>query len=276
MKFDLRRLVYAALGLALATLAWATLVEPRRLVIHRVELPLPRVPSGLQGLRIALLSDLHVGSPHWGIERLPELVARANAESPDLIVLAGDYISGVRFGTKVPPEAIAVELARLHAPLGVIAVLGNHDVWFDGARVANAFEAHGVRVLENEIAMLTHRGTDFCVLGLADQEMRPHRVREALELVPPGVFALAVVHEPDTLTELDARIALTLAGHTHGGQVNLPFFGRLIVPSNFGARFAAGHVTFEGRHMFVTTGIGTSIMPLRFRVPPEIAVLTLR
>ena len=143
----LRRLFGVVALLALAALVWATQIEPRRLVVHRAELELPTLPNRLKGLKIALLSDLHVGSPHWGLERLAELVARTNAEQPDLIVLAGDYISHVRFGTTVPPEPIAAELGQLRAPLGVLAVLGNHDVWFGRARVAAALEAHGVHVL---------------------------------------------------------------------------------------------------------------------------------
>jgi len=175
MKSRLRTLASAVLVSALGLLAWATLIGPRTLVVRREELELARWPAELRGLRVALLSDLHVGSPHWGVDRLPELVRRTNAEQPDLVLLAGDYISHVRFGHRVPPEAIAAELSQLRAPLGVLLVLGNHDVWFDGPRVQSAFEQNGLTVLENEAKRLRFKGAELYVVGLADQMTRPQR-----------------------------------------------------------------------------------------------------
>ncbi|MFZ5893103.1 MAG: metallophosphoesterase [Myxococcota bacterium] len=276
MKRGWRRwLLFVALC-AVALWLWAFELEPRRLVTHEIRLDLPRWPREFSGLRVALLSDLHVGSRHWGVERLPELVARTNAAQPDLIVLAGDYISHNRFGEQVEPEAIALGLSGFRAPLGVVLVLGNHDVWFDASRVTQAFEAYGMRVLENQAVVLRFRDRELCVVGLADQMTRPQRVRATFDALSTGATIIAVVHEPDVFVEIDERVALTLAGHTHGGQVNLPLLGRLLVPSLYGERFAAGHIVENGRHLFVTTGVGTSILPLRFRVPPEIALLTLR
>lgn len=264
-----------ALGLLLAMDAlW---VEPARLVVHRKELRVPRWPTALSGLRVALLSDLHVGSPHWDLAHLRELVERTNAEHPDLILLAGDYeINGVWFGSHVAIEPIAAELARLRAPLGVVAVLGNHDWWNGAARVRHALEANGVRVLDDETQLLTARGSNFAVLGLRDESFRQRTAAEELALAPPGLPLIVLVHEPDVFAELDQRALLTLAGHTHGGQVNVPLLGRCVVPSRFGARYAAGEIVENGRTLFVTTGVGTSILPVRFGVPPEIALLTLR
>jgi predicted MPP superfamily phosphohydrolase len=275
-----RRLFVAAgtVALGLVGLAfWALWIEPRRLVVRNVSLALPHWPEQSAGMRIVLLSDLHVGSPHWGPSRIRELVDTANAEHPDLILLAGDYvIDGVAFGTKVDVQTVADLLGHLRAPLGVIAVLGNHDGWNDGDRVRRALEARGLVVLENRAQAVSFHGHDVYIAGIADMRTRTPRVKETLATVPEGAPILVLVHEPDLFPSVDARVSLTLAGHTHGGQVKLPFVGRLVVPSDYGQRFAAGHVEDGGRHMFVTTGVGTSIFPIRFGVPPELVVLTLR
>jgi predicted MPP superfamily phosphohydrolase len=225
---------------------------------------------------VALLSDLHVGSPYWHVPELEALVQRVNAEQPELVLLAGDYlINGVRFGSWVDPEAVARVLGQLRAPLGVVAVLGNHDWWNDGHRVRRALESQGVVVLENQAHALVRGESRFYVVGLADQLTRQVRVDEAVAGVPIGAPYLVLVHEPDVFTRVPDTASLTLAGHTHGGQVRLPLVGRPVVPSRYGQRYAAGHVIENGRHLFVTTGVGTSIWPVRFGVPPEVALLTL-
>jgi predicted MPP superfamily phosphohydrolase len=272
-----KRAFFSLLLVGIALGVDAFFVEPARLVINRQELQLPNWPAELSGVRVAFLSDLHVGSPHWGLSRLHELVLRTNAEQPDLILLGGDYlINDIWFGEHVEAEPIAQELGQLRAPLGVFAVLGNHDWWNNGPKVRAAFEAHGVTVLDDEVRRIHYQGKNFCLLGVRDETERLRSARKELELALPGMPLLVLVHEPDLFPDLDDRATLTLAGHTHGGQVDLPLLGRRIVPSRFGSRYAAGHIVENGRHLFVTTGVGTSIIPVRFRVPPEIALLTLR
>ena len=275
----MKRLKWAA-ALAVITCsaltAFAFLIEPARLVVKHEELDVPSWPATLAGLRVALLSDLHVGSPHWGESRIRELVTQVNAERADLILLAGDYmIHDVKFGTRVPEPIVAELLGGLRAPLGVVAVLGNHDGWH-GPVIRPLLEAKGIHVLDDEVFNSEFRGTRFCVLGLADEEVRKRTAAEELALAPADVPLLVLVHEPDVFPELDARPALTLAGHTHGGQVRLPVIGPPVVRSRYHARYAAGHIVEAGRHLFVTTGIGTSVWPVRFGVPPEYVVLTLR
>jgi predicted MPP superfamily phosphohydrolase len=268
-------LALTVVGLGL--LAFAFLIGPRRLVVHRETLQLRRWPAPLAGLKVALISDLHVGSPHWGLDRTRELVARTNAEQPDVVLLAGDYvITGVIGGDPVEAEPIAEVLGGLRAPAGVVAVLGNHDWWYDGERLTRAFQAHGIVVLEDDVRELSIRGQRLCVVGLADAMTRPSNIRGTLDRVPAGCPMVVLMHEPDEFTQIDARPLLTLAGHSHGGQVALPFIGRPIVPSRYGQRFAAGLRVEEGRALFVTTGVGTSIFPVRFGVPPEIALLIIR
>jgi len=269
----------ASLVAAALALVWGFFLEPQRLVVTRAQLQLPGWPKELAGLKVALLADLHVGSPFWDLAALSRLVERTNGEHPDLVLLAGDYqINNIPGGVHVASEDIAQRLGHLRAPLGVFAVLGNHDWWNDGERTRAAFEAHGIHVLEESSATLQHAGTTFFLVGLADQMTRPSNPKAALAKVPAGAPTLLLVHEPDvfeTFPRLAVSPTLTLAGHTHGGQVRLPVLGRRVVPSDFGERYAYGHVVENGRHLYVTSGVGTSILPVRFMVPPEIAMLTL-
>jgi predicted MPP superfamily phosphohydrolase len=268
--------VYAALLVIFGPLAlWGFWIEPTRLVVNRTELALPGLPAELAGLRVAALSDLHVGGWHITEDRLREVVRRTNAESPDVIVLLGDFVQGAR-GRFVEPEIIAGILRELRAPLGVHAVLGNHDWWWNGRRVWKALEDQGIRVHEDTAVELRHRGAPLWLAGIPDFMTQEPDPAMALRKIPAGAPVIALTHGPDIFPRVPARVMLTLAGHTHGGQVKLPFVGALIVPSRYGGRYAAGHIVEEGRHLFVTTGIGTSILPVRLGVPPEIAILTLR
>jgi predicted MPP superfamily phosphohydrolase len=223
---------------------------------------------------------LHIGSPFWDLDALARLVERTNAEKPDLVLLAGDYqINDVPGGVFVASEPIAERLALLQAPLGVFAVLGNHDWWNDGERTREAFARRGITVLEENAKRLESHGQSFYLVGLADQMTRPSDAKAALASVPANAATLLLVHEPgvfESFPRLGISPTLTLAGHTHGGQVWLPLLGRRVVPSAFGERYAYGHVVENGRHLFVTGGVGTSVLPVRFLVPPEIALLTLR
>lgn len=265
----------AVLVLGLSLGAWAFYLEPSSFVVSRRNIALADWPSNVT-LSVALLSDLHVGSPYFGRAKLKRVVARVNENRPDLVLLAGDYvIDDVMGGRFVPPEEIAAILGQLQAPLGVYAVLGNHDWWLDSARVRRSLERGGVSVLDDEAVRLECDGVDLWLVGLADfWEGRPD-VEAAVGLVPPSGRIVAFTHNPDLFPQVPQRVSLTLAGHTHGGQVKFPFWGTPIVPSRHGSRYAAGLVEERGRKLFVTSGLGTSIIPVRFRVPPEISLLTL-
>ena len=268
-----RALLFLALAVAALTF-WAFVIEPRRLVVRERELPL----LGWTGepLRLAVLSDLHVGSPWNGRRRLAAVVDTVNAQRPDAIVLLGDYvIQGVLGGRFEEPEDLARELSRLSAPLGVYAVLGNHDWWLDGERVRRALTGARVRVLENEAVSIEHAAGRFWIAGLADLWTRKVDLAGTLRPVPPGDPVVLLMHHPDLFPAIPESVTLTLAGHTHGGQVRLPFVGAPVVPSRFGQRYAAGLVVEEGRAMYVSSGVGMSILPVRFGVPPEIVLLTL-
>ena len=264
-----------AAGLGLA--GWAFWWEPGRVVLREVPLAVPGWRPEHAGLRVAVLADLHVGSPHNGPEKLRRVVRMVNGARPDVVVVLGDLvIQGVVGGSFVPPEEMAGELRGLRAPLGVFAVLGNHDWWLDAPRVARALRSAGIVVVDDTAARVVSRGSPLWVAGVSDWTEGPHDVRAAVGAVTDDAPVLLLSHHPDVFPEVPARVSLTVAGHTHGGQVRLPVVGRPVVPSRYGERYAAGHVVEGGRHLFVGTGVGTSILPVRFRVPPEVVVLVLR
>ncbi|MGQ0552845.1 MAG: metallophosphoesterase [Planctomycetota bacterium] len=273
-------LLAVALAVALSFLGgWAFLWEPGQLEVREVELALPGWPAGHAPLRVALLADLHTGSPWQGLDMLAEIVTTTNDLQPDLVLLAGDFvIHGVIGGEFVPPEESALLLGELRAPLGVFAVLGNHDHWLGLERMQAALTAGCVPLLEDAALRIARPGGagDFWLVGLSDYWEGACDVTGALAQVTDAAPALAFMHNLDLFAELPDRFALVMAGHTHGGQVALPFVGRPVVPSIFGQRYAEGHIVEQGRHLYVTSGLGTSIVPVRFRVPPEIVVLTLR
>ena len=262
---------------ALALGVWSVVIEPDRLVLREREIDLQGGPSTLDGLRIAILTDIHTGSPHMGVAKLRRVVALTNDARPDLVVVLGDLvIRGVLGGTFVPPETTAAELRGLRAPFGVISVLGNHDWWLDGERVRRALDLSGLRPLENQSLRLDVRGQPLWIAGLADLWERTPEPGRVVAAIPAGEPIIVLTHNPDIFPRVSSRVALTLAGHTHGGQVALPLLGRPIVPSDYGQRYAYGVVREGGRTLFVGSGLGTSIIPVRFRVPPEVAIVRLR
>jgi predicted MPP superfamily phosphohydrolase len=266
-------------GLALARQGFV--VEPDSLVVREYRLDLPSWPAALHGFRIAAVGDLHAGSPHVDEGKLEEVVRRVSAANPDLIVWLGDYvIHGVLGGRFMTPEQVAAILSKARARHGQVAIIGNHDRWLDSVRVERAFEGSSIPFLRWRSQTLLVNDVPLHIYGLDDFELSPHywrrfeATREEWRKVPVIEPILVLSHNPDVFPSIPSRVALTLASHTHGGQVRLPFLGSLIVPSSFGQRFARGHIVEEGRHLFVNTGIGTSIIPVRLGVPPEISVLT--
>ncbi len=276
----LRKRLRIALFTILLSLAglvlWAFFIEPNRLVTRYETLQIDQWPAGLSDLKIAVLSDIHAGGRFIDDRKLRLIVERTNQLEPDLIVILGDYISGGRNHYAMAPEVFAPILKDLRAPLGVYTVLGNHDWWFDGERVRRALEANGIKVLENKVARIDTRGGSFWLAGLSDLWTRPQFVQQTIAGIPEGEPVIAITHNPDIFPRLPQRVSLLLAGHTHGGQVRFPFIGTVVHTSDFGDRYEAGHVFENGHHLFVTTGIGTSIIPVRFGVPPEIVLVTVK
>jgi predicted MPP superfamily phosphohydrolase len=267
--------VAGAAALAAGVATWGAWIEPRRLVVRDVELHLPHWPSRLDGLRAGVLSDLHAGVPHVGFAAVARAVDALNDAAPDVHWLLGDHLDASQvWRRRVVPEFLAEALARLEAPLGTISVIGNHDWRESGDRMWRALAQAGITVLEDRAVHLAPR--DFWVAGLADMRFRRPSVARALQDVPADAPVVVLSHDPDMFTEVPDRVALTLAGHTHGGQVAIPIVRRPLMPSRYGERYARGHIVEHGRHLLVTSGIGTSGIPVRLLAPPEVLVVTLR
>lgn len=285
-----------AIGTGLSTAAYALGIEPGfRLRVTRRALVPPNWPAGFR-LTIGVIADLHAGEPHMGPDRVRRVVAAANALRPDLMLFLGDLNASHRFLTRrLWPSETAALLADLRAPLGTYAILGNHDWWEDdaaqkagrGPTAAHlALEASGIPVLENTGRRLVKDGQPFWLLGLGDQwawwggsVRRLHRggvddLPATLAAATDAAPAIMMAHEPDIFPEVPARVALTLAGHTHGGQARL-FGWSPLTASKFGNRYAYGHVVEGGRHLMVSGGLGCSVAPIRFGVPPEILLVEL-
>ena len=268
------RLLLASVLLVLATQAFW--VEPSSLERNTYPVKASLLTPACEGLRLVVLADLHVGSPHNGLDKLRLIVASANAARPDLVLLAGDYvIQGVIGGEFTEPEKAAEVLSQLRSSLGTYAVLGNHDWWLDPGRVSRALESNNIRMLEDASTTLNVRGCTFTLVGISDFWEGPHDLKKAFGDVPADGTTIVFTHNPDIFPELPRPVTLAIAGHTHGGQVALPVIGRPIVPSQFGQRFAAGTVVENGQTYFISTGTGTSILPVRFGVTPEVTVLEL-
>lgn len=266
-------LVFIGLGLVL----WAFVIEPNRIVLNEVEIKLDTWPAPFNRLKIVAVADLHAGSRYIDEAKLERVVTMINQTQPDVIVLLGDFVTQSKEERVfMEPEKVADKLKNLRAKYGVYAVLGNHDWWYNGQRVKAALTAAGIRVLENDVAQIQKDGQTLWLLGVPDFWTRqPIDITPALKKINLPGPVIALTHNPDVFPTLPSSISLTLAAHTHGGQVNIPFIGRLIVPSQYGERYAAGYIQENNHHLFVTTGIGTTGIAVRFRVPPEIAVITL-
>jgi predicted MPP superfamily phosphohydrolase len=256
---------------------WAFFIEPNRLIVREESIQIDNWPRELDGLKIAVLSDIHAGGSFINDKKLHLIVDRTNALHPDLIVILGDYMSSNgTFRRRVEPEVFGAVLKNFSAPLGTYSVLGNHDWWYSGAKVRAGLEQNGIKVLENEVLQINARGVSLWLVGLADLWTRPQRIEQTVAKVPEGQTMIALTHNPDIFPNVPERVPLLLAGHTHGGQVRFPFIGSVVEASEYGQRYERGHVFENNHHLFVTTGIGTSIVPLRFGVTPEIVLLTLR
>jgi uncharacterized protein len=267
----LRRVLAAAAALGAVVAHRAVWVEPRMLSLPEVDLELDHWPAALDGLRVAVVADLHAGGPHVREPRLEALVRTVNAAGPDLVALLGDYVdTDVALSRRIPPRAVARILAGFDAP--TIAVLGNHDWLHEGRAMGDALRDAGITLLDNDAVEV---GRGLWIAGVEDYHLRRALVGRALGPVPEGAPVLLLSHNPDVFPAVPDEVALTISGHTHGAQVDLPLLRGRAVPSRFGLRYHSGLIVEHGRRLFVSRGVGSSGVPVRLLAPPEIPILRL-
>ena len=241
--------------------------------LTRVDMRVSGWPHTQRPLRVIFLADFHAGSHAQDVSRYADIVAEANILRPDIVGLGGDYVNRIAFaGGRVPPETTAAVLAGLSAPLGVFAVLGNHDWSYDGEAVAAALEGVGIRVLEDKAVPVEFEGSTIHVVGIADERTRDPDVRGTMARLPPGAPALVLAHDPASFADLPSGPYVMLSGHTHGGQIRLPFVGPLVNMSAAPMAWTYGHVVTADRQLYVTSGLGTSGIPVRIGIAPEIVL----
>ena len=275
-------------------LVYAYFIEPNRLVINESTITIKHLNPAFDGMRIVMLGDIHGGSNGVTEEKLRQVVATINEQNADIVVLLGDYVSEKYFEgppagreLRMPAATIADNLAGIRAVFGVYAVLGNHDGDYGPDVVAGELTRVGYKVLQNEIAFVERNAQRLRIYGMTDHlSLKGGWIRTSEEsrsnLSTTTGDVIVLQHGPDILPviageySISPELRLILAAHTHGGQVRLPILGSPIVPSGYGQKYVRGHIKEKGVDMFVTTGLGCSILPFRFMVPPEIVVLTVR
>lgn len=265
----MKRILLGIIATGVGLFIYAFLIEPRSLAIRSLE-----IGVGENETRIVVLSDLHVGGFHVGQGRVRRIVEDINKIDPDWVLIPGDFINGHELQTERTPDEnaeIAASISELDAlNARKIATIGNHDNWYGGAVVGALLEASGFTILTNEALLVD----EFCIVGLADDmTARPNAF--AFKDCAEGTVILALMHSPDSRFLIPPHTAFAVAGHTHGGQVNLPVFGRAVTATQCGKPCAYGLIqTYPP--LYVSSGIGTSMLPMRFRAKPEIVAVTLR
>jgi predicted MPP superfamily phosphohydrolase len=248
-------------------------VATRDPAVRRAWVEMPDWPRGAPSIRVALLSDIHVAGPDMPPARLARIVQQVNGLRPDLVLLAGDFVSDKRIATRRYSAAVAIApLARLKAPLGVVSVLGNHDHWRGRPEIVAALRDAGIRVLENEALAVG----PLSVGGVDDAFNHRHDIARTVAAMRKLAGSRVILtHSPDVAPTVPADLTLLLAGHTHCGQIRFPVVGAISFMSEHGDRFACG-LQKEGRLRVITSaGIGTSILPLRLGASPDVWLLTL-
>lgn len=277
LRFWLKMVAIVGL-LPWVTAFYARYVEPKTLTVQHETITSAAWTAA--PIRIGVISDTHVGGPHVSAARIEKIVARMNAEKPDVVVLLGDYANGrLSAAERSPAERAEVEngiaaFAKLNAPKGVYAAIGNNDLLYGEAILrADLTKAH-VTVLQNEVAPIPGVNAGIAA-GIDEYRSGRGNVAATLAKAPPGSAIIALMHYPDSFADMPPNVALSLAGHSHCGQVGLPFATKFLNASNGSGTWRCHYYNTDGKNFYVSGGIGTSVLPMRLFAPPEINIITL-
>lgn len=269
-----------SVGAALAAGSYGAFFERQHVVVRHVEIPLTRLPEALDGLRIAQLSDLHY-HPEFSAGVIRKAVEYVNQLNPDVLVLTGDYVTLSEFRSEDPGAAKAASpcaelLAPLRPKLGIYAVLGNHDSFTDPSYVSGALTERGIHVLANEAAPIEKDGRRIWIAGIADALGGFPDFDATLRRIPHKEPVVLLAHEPDVADEATKfPVDLQLSGHSHGGQIRLPFLPPLALP-RLGRKYPMGLRKVGQMALYTNIGLGTIGVPVRILAAPEVTLLTLR
>lgn len=245
----------------LLLLIWALFIEPYILTVKKIQIK----DHSLAGTKIVFATDFHY--KRYEKFRLKRDVKMINKQNADIIILGGDYVNGHKQGSALDISVISEEFGKLQSKYGTYVVLGNHDVWQNAAGISHNFEKNNIFVLKNG----NKTAGNIYIAGVEDLQTQNPNISKALDKVKTPV--ILVSHNPDIISQVPEYVNLTLSGHLHGGQINFPFHGAIITPSKYGTKYAYGLFDVNNRKLFVSRGIGTSILPMRFLCFPEIAMI---
>ncbi len=258
----------------------SVVLEPNDPHLVQLSIPINRLSAAWDGLRIAQLSDFHYDADFSEVP-LRKAIEILNRLYPDLIVLTGDFVTAPTFSANKKRAAEAIDpcaqlLAQLKAKLGLFACLGNHDAATDPKRIIDVLQGHNIKTLRNSAEPLEKDGKRLWLAGIDDVIEGSADLDVTLQSVPAGEPVVLMAHEPDFATHVAKYpVDLQLSGHSHGGQVRIPFIGAPVLPE-LGMKFPKGLYQVGGLTLYTNVGIGTVRLPIRFNCPPEITLLTLK
>jgi len=258
----------------LAFLYYICFVIPNRLDVNEYEFEVPFWNEELSKLKIVFFSDTHTDGFFGKLERLEKVIETINAQNPDIIFYGGDMLRG-KVSSSLKVDDVAAVFKKLKSKYGIYCVYGNHDWYFGKTKIQNAFKSSGLIFLENRNLKINTEYGSFWVAFFADYTTRFIDNNATFRGIPENAPCIALSHSPDAVVDAPKKFAIMLSGHTHGGQVKLPFLGFLIVPSEYGQKFALGLHEYDNKYVFTTNGVGTAMIPARFPYNPEICVIKL-
>ena len=255
---------------------YALIIEPNRLKVVEYNIESPKWSS--KPLKIALIADTHAIWPWMSVKHLEHIVKKVNQQDADIILLLGDLVATHPFGIPIKPEKGITPYEVLKSKCGTYSVLGNHDLdGHEDSKWAKAIRESNLNLLENAATKVKCNGETFWITGLEELWWQNKNIEKTLSQVTDNAPVILMTHNPDAFVNTPQSVALTVAGHTHRGQIRLPFWGAVeaVIPSRYGKRFLYGHIIEDGKDLVVSGGLGTTGIPLRFLAPPEVVIINL-